>query len=148
MTDSRLPVLLFDGDCGLCNAVVRFLIRRDRRARLRFAPLQSGVAQAYLQTQGLPTRDFDSIVFVPDWGNPRRGAYLLRTDGALAALRELGGIWRVVASLRVVPAPLRDPFYRLIARTRYALFGEYRPRPLPNPEWAARFLALPAQSRV
>jgi predicted DCC family thiol-disulfide oxidoreductase YuxK len=143
MNDPRKPVLLFDGECGLCNAVVRFLIRRDWHARLRFAPLQSVPAQAYLRAQGLPTRDFDSIVFVADWDNPAKGAYLLRTDGALAALREIGGIWRALAGLRAIPAPLRDPFYRLIARTRYALFGAYRPKPLPKPEWAARFLEPP-----
>lgn len=144
MSTVRTPVLLFDGECGLCNAVVRFLIRRDRAARLRFAPLQSPPAQAYLRARGLPTEDFDSIVFVPDWHDPAHSRHLLRTDGALAALRELGGCWRVVAALRVLPAVLRDPFYRLVARTRYALFGEYRPRPLPDPAWEGRFLALPA----
>jgi predicted DCC family thiol-disulfide oxidoreductase YuxK len=133
-------VLLYDGECGLCNAVVRFLLRRDRAARLRFAALQSAPAQAYLAAQGLPTTDFESIVFVPDWNRPAPGAGLLRTDGALAALHELGGGWRTVAKLRVLPRWLRDPFYKLIARTRYALFGEYRPTPLPDPSWAERFL--------
>jgi predicted DCC family thiol-disulfide oxidoreductase YuxK len=139
--DARQPVLLYDGECGLCNAVVRWMIRRDRRARLRFAPLQSPVAQDYLRREGLPTSDFDSIVFVPDWKHPVPAAYRLRTDGALAALREIGGIGRALAWLRVIPRALRDPMYRLIARFRYALFGEYRPTPLPDPAWAKRFLA-------
>ena len=134
------PVLLYDGECGLCNAVVRFLLRRDKRGRLRFAPLQSGPAQAYLRARGLPTGDFDSLVFVPDWEQPESAAPRLRTDGALSALHELGGAWRVVAWARVLPAVLRDPFYKLIARFRYALFGKYRPRPLPEPEWERRFL--------
>jgi predicted DCC family thiol-disulfide oxidoreductase YuxK len=135
-----MPVLLYDGECGLCNAVVRFLLRRDRAVRLHFAALQSAPAQAYLAAQGLPTADFDSIVFVPDWNRPAPGAALLRTDGALAALNELGGGWRTVAKLRVLPRWLRDPFYKLVARTRYALFGQYRPTPLPDPTWAERFL--------
>ena len=58
----RRPVLLFDGECGLCNGVVRFLLRQDTAARLHFAPLQSGPAQEYLRAQGLPTADFDSLV--------------------------------------------------------------------------------------
>lgn len=136
-----MPVLLYDGECGLCNAVVRFLLRRDRAARLRFAALQSAPAQAYLAARGLPTVDFDTLVLVPDWRRPESGAPLLRTDGALAALDLLGGGWRVVAKLRVLPHCLRDPFYKLVARTRYALFGQYRPTPLPNPAWAERFLA-------
>jgi len=138
--DARRPVLLYDGTCGLCNAVVRFLIREDSVARLRFAPLQSAPAQAYLRAQGLPTKDFDSLVLVPDWEHPAQGRPLLRTGGVLAALDELGGVWRVLSWLRALPAALRDPLYKVVARTRYALFGEYRPTPLPEPAWAARFL--------
>lgn len=135
-----MPVLLYDGECGLCNAIVRQLLRTDRRGRLHFAPLQGEVAQAYLRSQGLPTEDFDSLVFVPDWRAPDRSEPLLRTDGALAAAAEVGGVWRMVTWMRVLPVWSRDPFYKLVARTRYALFGEYRPRPLEKPEWGARFL--------
>jgi predicted DCC family thiol-disulfide oxidoreductase YuxK len=137
----RQPVLLYDGGCGLCNRLVRALLRADRTGRLHYAPLQSEPAQAYLRGQGLPVRDFDSLVFVPDWNHPAAGAPLLRTSGALAACAEVGGAWRAVAWLRVLPAWLRDPFYKLMARSRYALFGAYRPSPLPEPEWEKRFLA-------
>jgi len=141
MTDQRLPVLLYDGECGLCNWVVRFLLRRDRGARLHFAPLQSAPAQEYLKSKGLPESDFGSLVFVPDWKNPALGAPMLRTTGALAALAELGGAWRVVSWLRALPAFMRDPFYVVVSRTRYALFGKYKPAPLPDPAWEKRFLA-------
>ena len=141
MNPSRQPVLLYDGECGLCNRVVRALLRADRAGRLHFAPLQSAPAQKYLHAQGLPVADFDSLVFVPDWNRPAEKNFLLRTDGALAAGAEVGGGWRVLAWLRYVPRFLRDPLYKLVARTRYALFGEYRPAPLPNPEWGKRFLA-------
>jgi predicted DCC family thiol-disulfide oxidoreductase YuxK len=141
MTDQRVPVLLYDGKCGLCNGVVRFILRHDPNARIHFAPLQSAPAQEFLRSEGLPADDFDSLVFVPDWGNPERGAHLLRTGGAMAALAELGGAWRMVSWLRLLPAFLRDPAYRLVARSRYALFGEYKPAPLPDPEWEKRFLA-------
>ena len=137
----RRPVLLYDGECGLCNGVVRFLLRQDTAARLHFAPLQSAPAQEYLRAQGLPTADFDSLVFVPDWNRLAEGKYLLRTDGVLAACAEVGGGWRLLACLRFVPRAVRDPFYKFGARTRYALFGGYRPTPLPDPEWEKRFLA-------
>lgn len=135
-----VPVLLFDGRCGLCHRIVRLLLRTDRAGRLRYAPLQGAPAQAYLRSQGLPTDDFDSLVFVADWNYPLVYPPLFRTDGVLAAAAEVGGVWRLVTWLRVVPAGLRDPFYKLVARSRYALFGEYRPSPLPRPEWAERFL--------
>jgi predicted DCC family thiol-disulfide oxidoreductase YuxK len=134
------PVLLYDGDCGLCNRLVRLLLRSDRAGRLHYAPLQGAAAQGYLRAQGLPTEDFDSLVFIPDWEKPAQGAYLLRTDGALAAAAVVGGGWRMITWLRVLPGGLRDFGYRLVARFRYALFGQYRPTPLPDPTWARRFL--------
>jgi len=134
------PVLLFDGECGLCNRIVRLLLRTDRAGRLRFAPLQGRQGQAYLKLWGLPTEDFDSLVFVPDWEAPDRSAPLLRTDGALAAAAVVGGVWRLVTWTRVLPAWMRDPLYKLVARTRYALFGVYKPTPLPDPAWAERFI--------
>lgn len=140
MPAERVPVLLYDGDCSLCNFVVRFMLGHDRRGILRFAPLQSAPAQEFLASRGLPTDDFDSLVFVPDWNDRERGAYLLRTTGALAAFAELGPPWDGVARLGFIPAALRDAAYKLIAKTRYAIFGDYRPRPLP-PEWEKRFLA-------
>jgi predicted DCC family thiol-disulfide oxidoreductase YuxK len=141
MTDSRIPVLLYDGECGLCNGVVLFMLRRDPGGRLHFAPLQSEPGQTYLHAQGLPTADFGSLVFVPDWNDQRRGAYLLRTDGALAAFAELDSTWRAMSWLRFVPRFLRDAAYKVISKTRYAIFGVYQPRPLPDPAWEKRFLA-------
>ncbi len=141
---ARGPVLLFDGECGLCNRVVRLLLRLDPGERLRFAALQSGPAQEFLRAQGLPTDDFDTLVFVPDWAD-RRGAdanFLLRTAGAIAALRQCGGAGRLLGDLLAIfPAPVRDAAYRCVARVRYRTFGPWRACPLPRPEWAARFLA-------
>lgn len=134
------PVLLYDGECGLCNRIVRWLLRTDRAQRLRFTTLQGREGQAYLRAHGLPTEDFDSLVFAPDWDDPARRPQL-RTDGALAAASVVGGAWRSITWLRILPAWLRDPVYKLVARTRYALFGTYRGRPLAeSAEWQSRFL--------
>jgi predicted DCC family thiol-disulfide oxidoreductase YuxK len=139
--DARRPVLLYDGECGLCNAVVRFLMREDRPGRLSFAPLQSAPAQGYLERQGLPVRDFDSLVFVEDWNDASvRGGFKLRTAGVCAALDTVGGVWRPISWLRVIPAPVRDACYKLVARLRYRLFGEYLPSPLPDPNWERRIV--------
>lgn len=135
------PVLLYDGECGLCNRVVRRLLRADRAGWLHYAPLQSGPAQEYLRAQGLPVADFASLVFVPDWSNPARGTYRLRTDGVLGACAVVGGgLWRTVGWTRFIPVGLRDGAYKLVARSRYALFGRYQPSALPEPEWEKRFL--------
>ena len=135
------PVLLFDGECGLCNRIVRGLLRLDRGGRLHYAPLQSRPAQDYLRSRGLPTQDFETLVFVSDWSGGASGDYLVRTNGVIAALRVIGGVGGAVgAGLAIFPARWRDAAYRLVARWRYRVFGGWRPRPLPRAEWAGRFL--------
>lgn len=135
------PVLFYDGECGLCNRLVRWMLRLDHEARLYFAPLQGRTAQSYLRAHGLPTVDFDTIVFVPNWDRRAQPDYRVRTTGVIGALRAVGGGARVLADIiALFPAPLRDLGYKLVGRMRYRLFGPWRPRPLPRPEWAVRFL--------
>ena len=136
--DHSGPVLLFDGDCGLCNRVVRLLLRLDRRGMLRFAPLQGPAGQSYLRAHGLPVADFDTLVFVPDWARRAEPEFLLRTDGVAAALRACGGLGTVLAWMRVLPRAWRDAGYRLVARWRIRVFGVWRACPLPQPGWAER----------
>ena len=136
------PVLLFDGECGLCNRCVRLLLRLDQRAQLHFAPLQSPAAQAYLRARGLPTEDFDSLVFVSRWEEQGNCAPRLRTEGVLAALRLCNRTGRALAAiLDIFPAAWRDAGYKRIARWRFRIWGEWRPRPLARPEWSARFFS-------
>ncbi len=114
-------VLLFDGECGLCVALVRFVVRRDGAGRLGFATLQGNFGQAQLRRLGLPEADFDSLVFLP---RGAEGPGWLRTEGALAALAELGGSWaRLARGARCVPAGARDAIYRCVARWRRVFFG-------------------------
>ena len=134
------PVLLYDGTCGLCNRSVRFLMRMDRHGRIKYAALQSEPAQAYLRSQGLPTDDFDSMVFVPDWSQPERGDYLLRTSGVVAALKVCGGFAKAMGTiLGVIPTSWRDAGYKVIARWRYQIWGEWEACPMPKKEWTKRF---------
>lgn len=132
------PVLFFDGECGLCTRLVRVLLRLDRKGRLRFAPLQGPTAQSYLRGHGLPTEDFASLVFAPDW--PRSEALpALRTDGAIASLRASGRSgWARLASF--FPRRLRNALYRVVARNRLRLFPHGPVNPAADPRDAGRFL--------
>ncbi|MEO7415309.1 MAG: DCC1-like thiol-disulfide oxidoreductase family protein [Opitutaceae bacterium] len=133
------PVLFFDGECGLCNRIVRLLLKLDRRGVLRFAPLQGATGQEYLRRHGLPLTDFDSLIFVPEWAARDRPEFLQRTDGAIAALRVIGGRRSaLLASIRFLPASWRDALYKIVARSRYRVFGKWQPCPLPRPEWNER----------
>jgi predicted DCC family thiol-disulfide oxidoreductase YuxK len=132
-------LVLYDGVCGLCNWLVAFLIRHDRRDQFRFAPLQSEFAQALLHRYGLNAADFDTVVVLADFQHASERA-LTRSEAALWAVGQLGGIWRLFAVARFAPLTLREALYRFIARRRYRIFGKYDECPLPRSQDRRKFI--------
>ena len=93
------PILLYDGICGLCNRLVRFVLKHDTAARFRFASLQSGYAAAILQRHGFDADDLDTVYLVSETGQ-----LAARSDAVIFVLHELGGSWSEIATvLRVFP---------------------------------------------
>jgi len=127
-------ILLFDGICNLCNAVVRFVISKDKKGRFKFAPLQSQSGQALLRKFCLPLNDFSSFVLITD------DKCFLRSTAGLMVLKELGGVWKLFYVLMIFPRPLRDFVYNLVAITRYKIFGKRDKCIVPSAEQKERFL--------
>lgn len=133
--DPPLPLLLYDGACGLCARSVQFVLAREREPRLRFAALQSELGGAVLARHGLEA-DLSTLVLVDEAGRAH-----VRSDAALRIAAGLRRPWSWARVLRVVPRFLRDGAYRLVARHRLALFGDASSCRLPRPGEAERFLA-------
>lgn len=132
-SDAGPPVLYFDGVCGLCSRAVDFVIRHDDRGVFRFAPLQGETAASQLSPNDVA--DLQSMLLVTEQGVYRRSAAVVRV------LWLLGGIWWLLGWLLwIIPRPLRDVGYRLVARMRYRLFGKHETCRLPTPEERERFL--------
>lgn len=135
-------IVLYDGVCGLCNGVVKFLLPRDRHQRIRFAALQGTYAAAALDRHGIvpPPGDPQSIVLLEKPGTADERLYF-RSEAALRLGAALPGAWRLTAMFRLVPRVVRDWVYDRIARNRYRIFGRYEACPMPTPASRARFLA-------
>ena len=111
--------LFYDGHCGLCHRCVRLVLSEDRREdTIRLAPLQ-GAAFSEMVESSVRERLPDSIVLVTP-----AGEVLCRSAAVLELGRLLGGCWRMAAGIsRVIPRPLADLVYRLVATIRHRLFG-------------------------
>ena len=133
------PIVLYDGVCGLCNRLVQFLLKHDRRDRFRFASLQSEFANGLLKRHGVDPHDLDTVYVVKDHGQSDE-SLLARSDAILYMLAELGGAWKLTGIGRVLPKGLRDAFYKIVARNRYRVFGKHESCMLPEPQHRARFL--------
>ena len=133
------PIILYDGVCGLCNRLVQFILKRDKRDYFRFASLQSDWSATLLQRHNLDPADLDTVYVVVDYAQPNE-RLLARSDAILFLLVELGGIWKVAVVGKALPRTLRDAIYALVARNRYRVFGKYESCMLPEPQHRAKFL--------
>lgn len=137
-------LLLYDGTCGFCAASVQWVLRRDRRGTLSFAPLQGETARPILAAHP-EIAGVDSVVWVEGRGEAHEALKALerisvRSDAALAVGRYLGGWYAAAARLGALcPKGLRDFAYDLIAKHRHTLISDPACL-LPTPEERARFL--------
>lgn len=134
MSGADRPVIVFDGVCPLCSANARFILRHDRRRHFRLASMQSEAGAALYRRFGIDPADPETLILV-EGDRARRDS-----DAVLAIWSGLGWPWRAAAAARIIPAALRDPLYRWVARNRYRWFGRRQTCWLPGPEFADRFL--------
>lgn len=127
-------IILFDGVCALCNWSVKLLLRIDKRRAFVYAPLQGETAARLRQLHPEIPKDLDSFVYVD--GDRVR----LRSAAFVHAARRLPLPWRAGSLLWVIPGPLRDLLYRLVARIRYRVFGKYESCSVPADDVRDRFL--------
>ena len=128
------PIVLFDGVCNLCSSVVKFTISRDPNGIFRFASLQSEAGQFFLNKFGLSTEDFDSFVLIEG------DNFFLRSTAVLCLCKRLKGFWPLLYLLIIIPRPLRDFVYNIVAENRYKWFGKKEECFIPSPDINNRFL--------
>jgi predicted DCC family thiol-disulfide oxidoreductase YuxK len=132
-------IILYDGVCGLCNRLVGFVLKRDRRGLFCFAPLQSGFAREILPSREGSPVDLDTLVVIAYY-QKQSEIRLSRSDAVLFVLEELGGLWRYTRILSLAPTFLLDVGYRWVAKTRYRFFGKYDSCSLPDRQYRSRFI--------
>jgi predicted DCC family thiol-disulfide oxidoreductase YuxK len=126
-------VILYDGVCIFCSRWVRFVVLRDTDRRFRFTPVQSNYGARLAQAFGIDPADPDTNAAV------HGGVAYFKSDAALTVLSHLPG-WRWTRALFVVPKPLRDAVYNLVARNRYRIFGKYEACFVPDAQTRTRVL--------
>ena len=132
MTTMLPTVTMTKRSCGFCRGAVRFIIRHDPRARFRYAPLQSEVGQALVAACTAAPPDGTSLLLMDG------AVCTARSDAALRIAAGLTWPWRLLRFLRVLPRPLREGVYGLIARHRHRLGAGAPPTIAGQPDWAER----------
>lgn len=127
--DSIQNIIYFDGECGLCNKFVDFLISKDKKNILFFSPLQGLTASK----SSLFVQNEQTVIL-------QTGTrYLKKSSAAIEAISLLGGGWKLTKVFLLFPRVFRDWIYDVIARNRFSLFGKTSCR-IPKPSEKHKFL--------
>ena len=138
MEISQLPkdkkIILFDGVCNLCDSSVQFVIKHDKKDTFRFVSLQSELGQKIVNHIGASTFD-STILYEPG------KAYYIKSNVAFKILKEIGGVYKVLLVLSILPKSILNHIYDYIAKNRYKWFGRKESCLLPTLELQSKFLA-------
>jgi predicted DCC family thiol-disulfide oxidoreductase YuxK len=133
--DSR-SIVIFDGVCNLCNEAVNFIIKRDPQAIFAFAPMQSDFAKELMKKHQIANIGIDTFLLIRD------EECFVFSSAALEIAKDLTGYWKLLNFFRIVPAVIRDAFYKLFARNRYRLFGRQETCMIPAEKVRSRFVSV------
>lgn len=127
-------IIFFDGVCNLCTSSVKFVIKRDKGDRFRFAALQSEQALKYLHPEDLSGAVPSSVLLLEN------GKLYQRSAAALRIARQLSGLWPLLYVFIIVPPFIRDFVYDQIGKRRYRIWGKQESCMVPTASLKAKFL--------
>ncbi|MCU0431187.1 MAG: DCC1-like thiol-disulfide oxidoreductase family protein [Cytophagaceae bacterium] len=127
-----IHIVYFDGVCGMCNAAVDFIMKRDNRQLFFFSPLQGETARKQIGLKEL--EKLDTVYY-------QKGDQLYtKSSAALQIAWTLGGAYRLCMIAWIIPPFLRNLIYDFIAARRYKWFGKKEECRIPSPDERKRFL--------
>lgn len=129
-----MNIILFDGVCNLCNGIVRFIIKKDKKALFRFAAIQSGAGQLLIKKYTGNNTQNITIYYI------KENKYFEKSTAILHILKDLGGVWRCFYPLIYIPSCIRDRIYLFISRYRYRVFGKREMCIVPTADIKGRFI--------
>jgi predicted DCC family thiol-disulfide oxidoreductase YuxK len=128
------PIIIFDGYCALCSGFAQFVLAHDPAAKFRLLAAQSALGRALYVHYGLDPQDYETNILIAD------GVAWFKSEGSIRITESLGLPWSLAAGFRILPMPVRDRLYALIARNRLRVFGKRAVCYLPNAREKDRFL--------
>lgn len=128
-------IVFFDGECGVCNFWVQWILERDKKDQFMFASLQSDFGQKFLSERGLETKVFNTLYL---W-KPNQ-YYMIKSRAVLQIASVLGGIYTLSGIAKILPASFSDIFYDMVSRNRMKLANQkcY----LPTPHQRGKFIEV------
>ena len=126
-------IILFDGTCAFCERSVRFIATRDH-GYFKFGASQNPEGRALLAKYGTSREATRSLILIED------DEISLRSTAVLRIARRMTAPWRWASVFLLVPRPIRDAVYRVVAAIRHRIAGQSNSCEIPPPEIRARLI--------
>lgn len=131
MIDNKRHIVFYDSECILCSRTILFLLKKDRKKNLCFAPL-GGTTFNLLN---IDSREHNNtLIFL------NNDEIQTESTGVLSIISMLPYPWKLISLLKIFPAVLRNSIYRSVAKNRYKWFGKNKMCAMPNAEFSSSFL--------
>jgi len=131
-----MKIILYDGECNLCNKTVQFILKNDAKEIFYFTSLQGTFGQNFLKERNLNAYNFDTFILFD-----QKVAYYTKSTAGLQVIKEFNWKWKILYYFGIIiPSFIRNYMYKIIAKNRYKWFGKSDLCMLPNPQWKKRFI--------
>ena len=127
-------IILFDGTCAFCERSVRFIATRDN-GYFKFGASQNPEGRALLAKYGTSREATRSLILIEG------DEISLRSTAVLKIARRMTAPWRWASVFLLVPRPIRDAVYRVVAAIRHRIAGQSNACEIPPPEIRARLIS-------
>ncbi|MBN2638203.1 MAG: DUF393 domain-containing protein [Bacteroidales bacterium] len=132
MLPKHFHIVLFDGECNLCDGTVRFLIRNDKKKLFRFIALQSDLGKELIKVLNLNEKESNSVAYINYLGVYTKSTAVLNTLKFLDK-------WSFLSHLLYIPGRPRDIIYDMVAKSRFKIFGRKEYCEVPEDIGGSRF---------
>lgn len=132
-------LIIYDGNCGLCNRLVGWILKRDAKKRCLITSFESKTAQMLLPQLPEEWRKGDALILLENYGPSFEGSY---TGGAAVVriLVHLDSGWKILgAFLGLLPSCVLERCYQAVAGRRRRICPASK-KVETNPIWNERFL--------
>jgi len=132
-----MKIILYDSECLLCNKLIQFIIKKDKRGKFFFASLQGNRAQELSEKFGFSTQDINTMYYIEN------DTLFSESNAALMILKNLQADLKcrlLYYSGYILPKFIRDFLYKIVAENRYHIMGKSTQCMIPSREIKNRIL--------
>lgn len=129
MKERNEKIILFDGECSLCNKYVNLVIRNSKKNEFKFVSMKSAKGAAKLKSINNELDLKQTIILI------EKTSVKTKSDAIIAIISKLKFPYSLLTVIKIIPKFLLDKAYNIIALNRYKLFGKNNNCKMKNPNY-------------